>query len=103
MAEQATETPVERFARIYGTPERGAQLWSQWMQSQTETTRAVMENAAASVAEDKGITIDEARTFLALQKLIEDRGIKFVEQTLREHDRSALAATRILAPMKRKR
>jgi hypothetical protein len=70
------------------------------MQSQTETTRAVMENAAASVAEDKDITIEEARTFLALQKLIEDRGIKFVEQTLREHDRSALAATRTLTPMK---
>jgi len=103
MAEPSTETPVERFARLYGTPERGAQLWAQWMQSQTETTRAVMENAAASVAEEQGITVEEARTFLALQKLIEDRGIKFVEQTLREYDRSALAANRTLAPLKMQR
>lgn len=99
MAEPTQESPVERFARLYGTPERGAQLWAQWMQTQTDTTRAVMEHAAASTAGEKGITIDEARTFLALQKLIEDRGISFVENFLREHDRKALTATRTLTPM----
>jgi len=93
------ETPVERFARLYGTPERGAQLWAQWMQTQTETTQAVMENVAAGVAEEQAIPLEEAKTYLALQKLIEDRGIKFVENFLREHDREQMAAGRKLAPM----
>lgn len=93
------ESPVERFARLYGTPERGARLWAQWMESQTETTRAVMEKVAADTAQERGITEDEARTFLAIQKLLEDRGPKFVERFLREHDAAALAEGRRLRPM----
>ncbi|MFM7322384.1 MAG: hypothetical protein ACKO5K_12790 [Armatimonadota bacterium] len=93
------ETPVERFARLYGTPERGARLWSQWMETQTETTRGVMENVAATVAEERGISIDEARTFLAIQKLLEDRGPAFVTKFLREHDNAEMQSGRTLRPM----
>jgi len=93
------ETAIERFARLYGTPERGARLWSQWMESQTETTRGVMENVAGTVAEERGISLEDARTFLAIQKLIEDRGVKFVEKFLKEHDAAAMSAGRTLRPM----
>jgi len=93
------ETPVERFARLYGTPERGARLWSQWMESQTETTRGVMENVAVTVAEERGLSIEEARTFLAIQKLLEDRGPAFVTKFLREHDLAELQSGRALRPM----
>lgn len=93
------ETPLERFARLYGTPERGRQLWSQWMETQTPTTQAVMEKMAQTTAEDREITVEEARTLLSLQKLLEDRGLSFAERFLREHDMELLNEGRRLRPL----
>ena len=93
------ETPMERFARLYGTPERGRQLWSQWMETQTATSRGVMETVAQATAEERGVSIEEARTFLAIQKLIEDRGPQFAERFLREQDLAAMNAGRQLRPL----
>ena len=93
------ETPLERFARLYGTPERGRQLWSQWMETQTPTTQAVMEKVAQTTAEEREITVEEARTFLSLQKLLEDRGLPFAEKFLHEHDLAAMNQDRRLRPL----
>lgn len=99
MSDDSSETLLERFARIYGTPERGRQLWAQWMGTQTPTTRAVMEKVAETTAEERGITIEEARTFLSLQKLLEDRGVPFAEKFLRDQALSAMKAGRQLRPL----
>ena len=93
------ETPLERFARLYGTPERGRQLWETWMASQTPTTQVVMEKVAQTTAEERDITVEEARTFLAVQKVLEDRGPKFAERFLHEHDAAQLQQGRQLRPL----
>lgn len=101
--DETIETTVERFARLYGTSERGARLWAQWMETQTETTRAVMEQVAADAAAERSISIEEARTLLALEKLIEDRGPGFVDRFLRQHDWSARPLRPMQMPSRRKR
>lgn len=87
------ETPVtsvwERFAQLYGTPERIETLWQQWMATQTETSIAFLEKAIADQAEANQITFEQAKTRLVLEKLVEDRGPKFVERFLREHDQAS--------------
>ena len=89
------EAAVERFLRLYETPERGQLLWEQWMGTQPETVVTFMEKAAKDLAEEAGVSVEEARTRLAVQKLIEDRGSKFIQRFLREHD----AAQRPLKPL----
>ncbi|MCX6368854.1 MAG: hypothetical protein NTX57_19400 [Armatimonadetes bacterium] len=85
----------ERFAQLYGTPERIARLWEQWMATQTESSIAFLEKALLDSAEANKITLEEARTRLVLEKLVEDRGPRFVEKFLREHDQ----ASKPLKPM----
>ncbi|MBB6050389.1 hypothetical protein [Armatimonas rosea] len=86
------ESPVlgawERFAQLYGTPERIDTLWQQWMATQTETSIAFLEKAIADQAEANQLTFHEAKKRLVLEKLVEDRGPKFVERYLREHDQA---------------
>ena len=75
----------ERFAQLYGTPERIETLWQQWLATQTEVSAAFLEKAVADQAEANQISVEEAKTRLVLEKLVEDRGPKFVEKFLREH------------------
>lgn len=85
----------ERFATLYGTPERVAALWHEWMATQTPTSIAFLEKALTDQAEANQIPLDEARKRLVLEKLVEDRGPKFIERFLREHDQ----ATKPLKPL----
>jgi hypothetical protein len=101
MTDKETDTlplPVsawERFILLYGTPERVAQLWAQWMSTQTETSIAFLEKAIADSAEASQTSVEAARTRLVLEKVVEDRGPRFVERFLREHDQ----ASKPLKPM----
>ena len=85
----------ERFVQLYGTPDTVARLWDQWMATQTETSIAFLEKALTDSAEANKVPLDEARTRLVLEKLVEDRGPRFVEKFLREHDQ----ASKTLKPM----
>ena len=85
----------ERFVHLYGTPETVARLWEQWMATQTTTSIAFLEKALTDSAEANKVSLDEARTRLVLEKLVEDRGSRFVERFLREHDQ----AGKTLRPM----
>ena len=85
----------ERFVTLYGTPERVSRLWKQWMETQTETSIAFLEKAIADSAGANQLTVEEARTRLVLEKVVEDRGPRFVEKFLREHDQ----AGKTLKPM----
>lgn len=97
------ETSLERFARLYMTPEATLAHWNTWMSTQTETTQAVMEKMAISVAEDNEISVDEAKQFLCVQKVIEDVGVTWVQSWLRGYDKEQFQATRLLKPMIRGR
>jgi hypothetical protein len=78
----------ERFAQLYATPERIEQHWQQWIATQTEVSAAFLERAVADQAEANQISIEAAKTRLVLEKLVEDRGPKFVVRFLREHDQA---------------
>ena len=75
----------ERFAKLYGTPERIEKLWQQWLATQSESSAAFLEKAVADQAEANQISVEAAKTRLVLEKLVEDRGPKFIEKVLREH------------------
>jgi hypothetical protein len=87
------ETPLpnvwERFTQLYATPERIEALWKQWMATQTPTSIAFLEKAIADQAEANSISFEQAKTRLVLEKLVEDRGPKFVERFLREHEQAS--------------
>ena len=87
-----TDTPLvsvwERFAQLYGTPERIERLWQQWLATQTEISIGFLEKAVADQAEANQISVEAARARLVLEKLVDDRGPKFVEKFLREHDQA---------------
>ncbi len=85
----------ERFVTLYGTPETIARLWDQWMATQTPTSIAFLEKALADSAEAHKMPLEEARARLVLEKLVEDRGPRFVEKFLREQG----VASKTLKPM----
>jgi hypothetical protein len=95
----ADETALERFARLYMTPEETVKHWDAWMSTQTETTQAVMAKMATTVAEENDITDDEAKQFLCVQKVIEDVGVGWVENWLDAYDKEQFMASRTLKPM----
>lgn len=100
-SEEVTEGATERFLRLYATPERGKQLWEQWMSTQPETVVTFMEKAAHDLAQEAAVSVNEARTRLAVQKLIEDRGSKFIERFLREHDTAQRSLKPLILPRKK--
>lgn len=102
MSDVINEGALERFTRLYGTPERGRQLWEHWMETQPETVVDVMEKVARDLAEENGISVEEARTALAVRKLVEDRGGKFVERYLREHETAQRNLKPLVLPRKKR-
>lgn len=95
----ADETALERFARLYMTPDETIKHWDVWMSTQTETTQAVMAKMVATVAEENDITDDEAKQYLCVQKVIEDVGVGWVESWLDAYDKEQFMANRTLKPM----
>ncbi len=69
------------------------------MQTQPEMSRAVMEKLAVDTAAEQGISVAEARTQLAVQKLLQDRGPRYVQRFLAQHDAATLSSGRALRPM----
>jgi hypothetical protein len=81
-------TPWERFVQLYGTPERVAAMWDQWIATQTPTSAAFLEKIVAEQAEANQEPLEVTKRRLVLEKLVEDRGTKFVEKFLREHEQT---------------
>jgi hypothetical protein len=89
----------EQFLRVWGTPERGEQLWHQWYDVQIETGRAVLDHLVEQTAEEKGISRDEARRRLAVEKYVNDRGADYAVKFLNSYKAKLLTASRPLQPM----
>jgi hypothetical protein len=102
MSDEITEGALEQFTRLYGTPERGRQLWEEWMSTQPEAVVDVMEKLARDLAEQNEISLEEAQTALAVRKVVEDRGRKFVERYLREHDLAQRRLKPLTLPRKKR-
>ena len=95
----ADETALERFARLYMTPEETSKHWDAWMSRLNEIGAAGMEQLATVTAEENEITVDEAKQYLCVQKVIEDVGVGWVENWLDAYDKEQFMATRTLKPM----
>jgi hypothetical protein len=89
----------EQFLRVWGTPERGEQLWHQWYDAQIETGRAVLDHLVEETAERQGISLDEARRRLAVEKFLNDRGADHAVKFLNSYKAKLLTANRPLQPM----
>jgi len=89
----------EQFLKVWGTPERGEQLWRQWYDAQVETGRAVLDHLVEQTAEEQGITSDEARRRLAVEKFLNDRGADFAVKFVNGYKAKLLTASRPLQPM----
>jgi hypothetical protein len=94
-SEPLIPTIWERFTQLYATPERIEALWQQWMATQTPNSIAFLEKAIGDHAEANQLSFEEAKKRIVLEKLVEDRGPKFIERFLREHDQ----ASKPLKPM----
>jgi hypothetical protein len=101
--EAAPETRYERFLRLYSQTERGKNLWAEWMEIQTPETQQMLETWAGNLAEESGVSSEEARTYMAIQKLVEDRGLKFVDQFLKQADGDHRTLTPMAAKAKKKK
>jgi hypothetical protein len=89
----------EQFLRVWGTAERGEQLWQQWYDVQIETGRAVLDHLVEETAQEKGISPDEARRRLAVEKFLNDRGADYAVKFLNSYRAKLLTANRPLQPM----
>jgi hypothetical protein len=99
MAATNEEAVLARFVEVYGATERGRRLWDEWMAAQSEAGRSILEQLAEAAAEERGVSLDEARVRLAAEKLVQDRGIDYAEKYLTKRDAAELIASRPLKPM----
>jgi len=95
----ADETALERFARLYMTPEETIKHWDAWYQRLGDEGKAGLEMLLSATSEDNEITVDEAKRFLCVQKVIEDVGVGWVENWLDAYDKEQFMASRTLKPM----
>ena len=85
---KTTNTPV-RPEPISDEHKRLLGSYVTWLATQTEISVAFLEKAVADQAEANQISVDAAKARLVLEKLVDDRGPKFVEKFLREYDQSS--------------
>jgi hypothetical protein len=89
----------EQFLKVWGTPERGEQLWQQWYDAQVETGRAVLDHLVEQTVEERNISPEEARRRLAIEKFLNDRGVDYAVKFVNGYKAKLLTASRPLQPM----
>lgn len=90
---------VEQFFLIWATPERGKILWDLWYRTQNETVRGVLDSLAQNVVDEHGVTLEEARTQLAVEKMLTDRGMNLAANYVDSYKARKLRNSRSLKPM----
>ena len=89
----------EQFLKVWGAPERGQLLWQQWYESQNETGRGVLDLLVAEAMEQQGLTEEEAKHRLAVEKYVTDRGTPFATKFMEGYWARKLNAASTLQPM----
>jgi hypothetical protein len=92
-------TLFEQFLLVWGTPERARILWQQWYESQGETGKGVLDILLAQTIEEHGLTEEEARRRLAVEKYLNDRGISVAAKFMDCYKARKFGAARTLQPM----
>jgi hypothetical protein len=90
---------VEQFFLIWATPERGKILWDLWYRTQNETVRGVLDSLAQNLVDEHGVTLEEARTQLAVEKMLSDRGMNLAANYVDSYKARKLRNSRTLKPM----
>jgi hypothetical protein len=89
----------EQFLRVWGTPERGRVLWQQWYEAQGETGKGVLDILLAQTVEEHGLTEEEARRRLSVEKYLNDRGMSFAAKFMDGYRARKFGESRSLQPM----
>jgi hypothetical protein len=90
---------VEQFFLIWATPERGKVLWDLWYRTQSEAVRGVLDSLAQNMVDEHGVTLEEARTQLAVEKMLADRGMNLAANYVDSYKARKLRNSRTLKPM----
>jgi hypothetical protein len=89
----------EQFLLVWGTPERAKILWQQWYESQGETGKGVLDILLTQTIEEHGLTEEEARRRLAVEKYLNDRGMSVAAKFMDGYKARKFGAARPLQPM----
>lgn len=101
LPEELESLPLfEQYLAIWGTPARGRELWQTWYERLNEDGRAVLDHLADASAEERGISPEDARRRMAVEKFLLDRGgDEYAAEQLHHWRRRKLDARRTLQPM----
>lgn len=89
----------EQFLLVWGTPERGAVLWEMWQSGRDEFSLLMLEQLAKSTAEEAGISVEEAKRRLAVEKVLSDVGPEYAVRFLEGYKNWVFTYSRPLKPM----
>ncbi|MGC4046500.1 MAG: hypothetical protein QM758_22130 [Armatimonas sp.] len=78
---------LSRFVESYSSAqERGARYWKQWMRMLGELPRQVIEGMAQDLATSEGISLAQAQSRLAAEKIANDMGEAWVRDWLSDYE-----------------
>lgn len=110
MNDETTEDDalLERFVEMYSQAhERSARYWRQWTTTLPPLSREVVEGLATTLAEERGLSLEQAQARVAAEKVAGDMGIEWVRGWLAERDerqkKREFAASRSFLPMTMRR
>jgi hypothetical protein len=90
----------EQFLMVWGTPERARLLWQQWYESLGgDTGKGVLDILVAQAVEEHGLTEEEAKRRLSVEKYLNDRGMEFAAKFMEGYRARKFVAARSLQPM----
>ena len=106
MSDETTDDDalLERFVETYSQArERSARYWRQWTTVLPALSREVVEGLAQTVAEERGLPLEQAQARVAAEKVAGDMGVEWVREWLAEQDKRQrkreAAASRSFLPM----
>jgi len=107
--EEIESLPVfEQYLAVWGTAARGRELWQTWYERLSENGKEVLDHLAEASAEERGISPEDARRRMAVEKFLMDRGgDEYAAEQLHQWRKRKRDAQKPLQPMvinrKRKR
>jgi hypothetical protein len=91
---------IEKLIEVWGTPERGERLWQEWLVALGDLGPSILDRMVEVESEERGISVDEARHRLAIEKMVQDRGLDHAAKLLHHYDAAVLRASHTLKPMR---
>jgi hypothetical protein len=90
---------AEQFLRIWATPGRGEVLWNFWYRAQPEGSRGFLDMMVENLVTERGLSVEEARTRLAVEKFLSDRGANLAVNYVNTYKARKLRNSRPLKPL----